>query len=74
MRIGVFGAGGIGGYQTVSMQRDIMDGRPSELEFQNGTVVRFGRDAGVQTPANAFVYYSLLPQEMQARGQLELLV
>ena len=57
---------------TVSMQRDIMEGRPSELEVQNGAVVRFGLDVDVPTPVNNFIYYSLLPQEMKARGQLEL--
>ncbi len=59
---------------TFSMQRDIMEGRPSELEVQNGAVVRFGQETGVPTPVNAFIYYSLLPQEMKARGQLEFLV
>jgi 2-dehydropantoate 2-reductase len=55
---------------TASMQRDIMDGRPSELEAQNGAVVRLGAQAGVATPVNAFLYAALLPQEMKARGQL----
>jgi len=55
---------------TASMQRDIMDGRPSELEWQNGAVVRLGREAGVATPLNAFIYHSLLPQELKARGKL----
>ena len=53
-----------------SMQRDIMDGRPSELESQNGAVVRLGREAGVETPVHAFIYASLLPQELRARGEL----
>ena len=35
---------------TASMQRDIMDGRPSELEAWNGAVCRFGARAGVETP------------------------
>ena len=56
---------------TASMQRDIMDGRPSELEAQNGAVVRMGQEAGVETPVNAFIYHSLLPMEMRARGQLQ---
>ena len=55
---------------TASMQRDIIEGRPSELNEQNGAVVRLGNAVGVQTPVNAFVYYSLLPLEMRARGQL----
>jgi len=56
---------------TASMQRDIIEGRPSELNEQNGAVVRLGNDLGVQTPVNAFIYYSLLPLEMRARGQLQ---
>lgn len=55
---------------TASMQRDIMEGRPSELEWQNGAVVRLGREVGVETPLNAFIYHSLLPQELRARGKL----
>src|SRR5439155_26852795 len=31
---------------TASMQRDIMAGRPSELEMQNGAVVRLGQRTG----------------------------
>ena len=56
---------------TTSMQRDIINGRPSELEAQNGAVVRMGQEAGVETPINAFIYHSLLPMEMRARGQLQ---
>jgi 2-dehydropantoate 2-reductase len=55
---------------TASMQRDIMDGKPSELETQAGAVVRLGQEAGVETPVNNFIYNSLLPMEMRARGQL----
>jgi len=51
------------------MQRDLMEGRPSELEVQNGGVVRLGLEAGVPTPVNSFIYDSLLPQEMKARGE-----
>ena len=54
---------------TSSMQRDLMEGRPSELEVQNGGVVRLGLEAGVPTPVNTFIYNSLLPQEMKARGE-----
>jgi 2-dehydropantoate 2-reductase len=55
---------------TASMQRDIMEGRPSELEAQNGAVVRLGREAGVATPVNSFIYHSLLPLELRARGRI----
>jgi 2-dehydropantoate 2-reductase len=53
-----------------SMHQEIVGGRPSELEYWNGAVVRLGREAGVATPLNAFIYHSLLPQEMKARGQV----
>lgn len=54
---------------TASMQRDIMAGLPSELEAQNGAVVRLGREAGVATAVNAMIHAALLPQERQARGE-----
>ena len=54
-------------HTTTSMQRDIQDGRASELEAQNGAVLRLGQEAGVPTPVNAFLYHSLLPSELQAR-------
>ena len=52
---------------TASMQRDIMEGRPSELEAQNGAVVRLGRKVGVATPVNEILFHLLLPMERQAR-------
>lgn len=56
---------------TASMQRDIMNGKPSELEAQNGAVVRMGQQVRVETSINAFIYHSLLPMEMRARGELQ---
>ena len=53
---------------TASMQRDIMDGRPSELDAWNGAVCRFGARAGVETPVHSFTYHMLLPMERRARG------
>jgi 2-dehydropantoate 2-reductase len=53
------------------MQRDIMEGRPSELASQNGAVLRLGSEQGVPTPTHAFLYHSLLPQDLRARGQLD---
>jgi 2-dehydropantoate 2-reductase len=55
---------------TASMQRDIADGKPSELEEIIGTVVRLGNQGGVPTPAMDCVYASLLPQELRARKDL----
>ena len=59
---------GLGPGLLASMQRDIMNGRPSELEAQTGAVVRLGQAAGVATPVNSFIYASLLLMEQQARG------
>lgn len=56
---------------TASMQRDLIAGRPSELESQNGAVVRLGREAGVPTPVHAFLYAALLPMELRARGRVQ---
>jgi 2-dehydropantoate 2-reductase len=52
-----------------SMQRDIMEGRPSELEAQNGALVRMGLKHHVPTPTHEFIYRCLLPQENLARQQ-----
>jgi len=56
---------------TASMQRDVVAGRPSELEAQSGAIVRLGREAGVPTPVHDFLYASLLPLERRARGELD---
>jgi len=51
-----------------SMQRDISAGRPSELDAQNGAVVRLGRAAGVRTPTHEAICAALLPREESARA------
>jgi 2-dehydropantoate 2-reductase len=53
---------------TASLQRDVMEGKPSELEAQLGAVVRLGREAGVPTPVTEVLYHALLPQERAARA------
>jgi 2-dehydropantoate 2-reductase len=55
---------------TASMQRDIADGKPSELEAIIGAVVRFGDANRVPTPAMHYVYASLLPQEQRVRNNV----
>lgn len=55
---------------TTSMQRDINDGKASELSAQIGAVVRLGETAGVPTPLHSFLYHSLLPLERRARGEI----
>tara|TARA_R100001369_G_scaffold29172_4_gene52707 strand:+ start:195245 stop:196183 length:939 start_codon:yes stop_codon:yes gene_type:complete len=56
---------------TASTQRDIMEGKPSELENFNGYIIKEGKRLGVPTPVNQFIYECLLPMEKQARIQLE---
>lgn len=52
---------------VASMQKDIMEGRPSELEAQTGAVVRMGHALDILVPTHEFIYASLLPMEMKAR-------
>ncbi|WBL22695.1 ketopantoate reductase family protein [Zunongwangia sp. HRR-M8] len=53
---------------TASTQRDIMAGRPSELENFNGYIVKQGKKLGIETPVNEFIYRALLPMEKEARN------
>ena len=55
---------------TASMQRDILEGKPSELGSQNGAMMKMGLEMGIPTPTHAFIYHSLLPQELRARGEV----
>ena len=52
---------------TSSLTRDVWAGKPSEIEYQNGTVVRLAEKYGIDTPINRFVYYCILPSEIRAR-------
>lgn len=53
---------------TASMQRDVMEGRPSELDAQLGAIVRMGRESRVPTPVCEMLFHALLPQEVRARA------
>jgi 2-dehydropantoate 2-reductase len=44
---------------TSSMQRDIAAGKPSELESQNGAVVRMARESGIEVPTHTLIYQTL---------------
>jgi 2-dehydropantoate 2-reductase len=46
---------------TSSLTRDVWDGRPSEIEYQNGTVVRLGEKYGVAILVNRVVCNCILP-------------
>ncbi|MFT3738057.1 MAG: 2-dehydropantoate 2-reductase [Breznakibacter sp.] len=52
---------------TSSLARDVWDGKPSEIEYQNGTVVKLGERYHFPTPINRFVYHCILPMEARAR-------
>lgn len=52
---------------TTSMHRDLVQGRPSELDAQLGAVVRLGAQRAVPTPVTGMLYACLLPQETAAR-------
>lgn len=52
---------------TSSMQRDIAAGKPSELDSQNGAVVRMAHAAGLATPTHTLIYETLRPLEAKAR-------
>lgn len=53
---------------TASMQRDLLEGRPSELRDQVGAVVAHARELGVDVPIYETIYASQLPRELQARA------
>lgn len=55
---------------TASMQRDIMEGKPSELHNFNGYVVDQGKLLNIPTPINEYTYHCLLPQEQNARKRI----
>ena len=53
---------------TSSMMRDILAGRPSELDAWNGAIVRFGLEMNVATPVQHMTYALLRPMEERARA------
>ena len=46
---------------TSSMQRDIAAGKPSELQSQNGAIVRMAREDGIEVPTHELIYQTLRP-------------
>jgi len=52
---------------TTSLARDIWEGKPSEIDYQNGTVVNLGKRYGIKTPVNEFIYTCIIPMELKAR-------
>lgn len=56
---------------TTSLQRDVMAGRPSEIDAQAGALVRLGQQVAVPTPLHTFLSHAILPLELQARGEIQ---
>jgi 2-dehydropantoate 2-reductase len=52
-----------------SMQRDMMQGRPSELDAQVGAVIRRAERLELDVPVHRMIYAALLPLERRARGE-----
>jgi len=44
---------------TASMARDIWEGKPSEIEYQNGAVVKLAAKYDLDVPVNRFIYRCL---------------
>lgn len=53
---------------TVSLQRDLAAGAPSEIDAWSGAVVRLGREVGVDAPIHRIAYAAVQPTEQRARG------
>jgi 2-dehydropantoate 2-reductase len=56
------------GDATSSMQRDIAAGKPSELDSQNGAVVRMAHETGIEVPTHELILAALKPLEEKARA------
>ncbi|MBT05478.1 MAG: 2-dehydropantoate 2-reductase [Rhodospirillaceae bacterium] len=44
---------------TSSMHYDVLHKKPLELDWLNGAVVRLGKEVGISTPVNSFIYAAL---------------
>jgi 2-dehydropantoate 2-reductase len=49
-----------------SLQRDIVAGRPSEIESLSGAVARIGEQVGARAPIHTMIHAALLPQDRAA--------
>jgi 2-dehydropantoate 2-reductase len=52
-----------------SMHEEILEGRPSELEYWSGAVVRLGREAGVATPSTSSSTIACCPRKGRHGGR-----
>jgi 2-dehydropantoate 2-reductase len=49
------------------LARDVWEGKPSEIEYQNGTVVTLAEKYRMDVPVNRFVYNCILIMENKLR-------
>jgi len=56
---------------SASIVKDILAGKPSELDYQNGSVIYFAKKYGVNVPVNEFIYTCLVPSELKAKNLLK---
>jgi 2-dehydropantoate 2-reductase len=61
---------GLAPSSTTSLQRDIADGKRTELDYWNGAVVRLAASKDVAVPTHKMIYDLLLPLHRQAMGEL----
>ena len=52
---------------TSSLTRDVWEGKPSEIDYQNGTVVKLAQKYAVDVPVNRFIYNCILPMELKIK-------
>ena len=57
---------------TSSLTRDVWEGKLSEIDYQNGSVVKLGEKYGVDTPINKFIYNCILSGELKIRNNYKL--
>ncbi len=53
---------------VASLQRDVVAGRPSEIDSLSGAVARIAAELGVAAPIHTTIHAALLPQEGLARS------
>jgi hypothetical protein len=52
---------------AIGNMRNLVEGRPSELETKVGAIARLERKFGVEVPRRTFLYAALLPHERKVR-------
>jgi 2-dehydropantoate 2-reductase len=53
---------------TASLQRDVVAGRPSEIDSLSGAVARIGAELGVDVPVHRAIAAAIAPMEIRARA------